>query len=78
MSEIVEGLLLAQARAIGEHSSVELTRNARGEVQIKVSVRTGDAGIETIDDASETAQDIYDLLEAKYIVPLKPPGPAAK
>lgn len=50
----------------GEHHSVELVRNARGDTQIRVSVRTGESGIETPEDASARAQQLYDHLRSVY------------
>jgi len=66
LSEIVELLL---ARGGGEHSSVTLSRNAKGETQIEVTVRTGDTGeITTATQASHEAQTIYDQLRSKYVM----------
>lgn len=57
-------LALMLTRGSGERSSVSLTRNARGETQIEVTVRTGDA--ETIADAERDAREVYDRLRADY------------
>ena len=64
LSEILELLL---TRSASEHSSVELTRNSKGETQIAVTVRTGDAGeIQTAAQAAAEAQTIYDRLRSTY------------
>ena len=64
LSQIVELLL---ARGAHDRSSVSLTRNAKGETQIEVVVRTGEHGtIETVDDAVAKAQQTYDSLRATY------------
>jgi hypothetical protein len=65
-SEIVERLLHALNRGGQEHSSVELTRNAKGDTQIRVSVRTGDEGVETVEAARMKAQEQYDHLRDLY------------
>src|SRR5207237_1179050 len=41
-AEIVERLLHALNRGGQEHSTIELSRNAKGDTQIRVSVRTGE------------------------------------
>lgn len=64
LSEIVELLL---SKGGGEHSSVSLTRNAKGETQIEVTVRTGDSGeITTAAQAAAEARTIYDRLRSAY------------
>ncbi len=64
LSQIVELLL---TRSSGERSAVTLTRNAKGETQIEVHVRTGDSGdVLTVEDAEQRATDAYDRLRAKY------------
>lgn len=61
-----------QASAGGEHSSVELARNARGDTQIKVTVRTGEhEGVETAEQAAAKAKEVYDLLRSFY--PMRSP-----
>ena len=63
-SEIIELLL---TKAGGEHSSVTLTRNAKGETQIEVTVRTGEHGaVTTAAEAAAEAQTIYDGLRSAY------------
>ncbi len=50
-----------------EHSSVTLKTNARGEVQIDVTVRTGETvDVATVDDAAAKARTVFDLLRALY------------
>lgn len=66
LSELVRLQLAALSRHGGEHATVELTRNAKGDVQIRVAARTGEQGIETLEQAAELAQTIYDGLAAKY------------
>lgn len=64
LSQIVEALL---QRGGGEHSSVTLSRNAKGETQIEVAVRTGEtSGLETIEQAEAAAQAVYDRLRIAY------------
>lgn len=64
LSQIVEQLL---ARGGGERSAVTLTRNATGETQIEVKVRTGDDGdVATVEDAERKAGEVYERLQAAY------------
>lgn len=64
LSQIVEKLL---ERGGGEHSSVTLSRNAKGETQIEVVVRTAEQGdVQTAADAATVAQQLYDTLRARY------------
>jgi hypothetical protein len=73
LSQIVELLLQRSPR---DHSSVTLSRNAKGETQIEVVVRTGDAGeIVDVDDALAKAVELYDVARERY--PMLPPAPAA-
>ena len=67
LSEILELLL---TKSSSEHSSVTLSRNARGVTQIEVTVRTGDDGsIKTAADAKAHAQTLYDQLRSAYPMP---------
>lgn len=66
MSETVDKLIAALARGHGDNSSVRLTRNAKGDTQIEVTVRTGEPGVETIEDASLKARLKYDELATLY------------
>lgn len=64
LSQIVELLL---NRGSGEHSSVELSRNAKGETQIAVTVRTAETGdVLTAEQAAAKAIDLYDQLRSRY------------
>lgn len=64
LSDVVAGLL---QRGSSERSSVTLTRNAKGETQIEVVVRTGDTGdVQTITDAEDAARQVYDRLRTAY------------
>lgn len=72
LSQVVEALL---QRGGGEHSSVTLSRNAKGETQIEVAVRTGEtSGLETIEEAEAAAQAVYDRLRAAYPFGAEPAG----
>lgn len=67
LTEVVRELLSAQSKHGGERSMVKLTRNARGDTQIEVAVRTGDtSGIETAADCAAEATRIYDALSMVY------------
>lgn len=64
LSDVVEMLL---AREGGDHSSVDLTRNAKGETQISVTVRSSAGGeINTAGEAAREAVRIYDTLRRRY------------
>jgi hypothetical protein len=64
LSQVVEALL---NRGSSEHSSVTISRNAKGETQLEVVVRTGDAGeVATIEEAETAAQAVYDRLRTAY------------
>ncbi|MBI3936946.1 MAG: hypothetical protein HY323_08210 [Betaproteobacteria bacterium] len=71
LSQVVKGqqsaLLAALNRGRSESSSVELTRNAKGDTQIKVSVSSREG--ESIEATSMRAQDTYDALAQKYAAP---------
>jgi len=52
-----------------EHSSVTLKTNAKGDVQIDVTVRTGETPeVATVDDAAAKAKAVFDVLRALYPV----------
>jgi hypothetical protein len=68
LSEIVELLL---TRSAADHSTVKLTRNAKGDTQIEVSIRTGEAGLDTPELARAKAEETYDHLCRMY----PPSGP---
>lgn len=64
LSHVVEMLL---SRGSGDRSTVTLARNAKGDVQIDVTVRTGDHDeIATVDDAARKAREVFEQLRAKY------------
>jgi hypothetical protein len=68
-SEILRAMLERdRARAAGgEHDSIRLARNAKGDTQIEVVVRTGDSeDIPTIEAAAAKAQEVYDFLGRMY------------
>ncbi len=71
LSEILE-MVLSRGAAAGA-SSVTLTLNAKGETQIEVTVRTGEDGIETVDDAQAKAAAVYAQLREAY-----PPAPPSE
>lgn len=71
LSRLVELQLAALARTGGEHSTVKLTRNARGETQVEVSVRSGERDVETADDAAAKAVELYDALVDRYRLGVK-------
>ncbi len=67
LSHVVEELLASLHKSAGEHSSVRLSRNAKGDTQIEVVVRTGEeAGLETIESAVAKAREVYDGLRSAY------------
>lgn len=64
LSEIVERLL---ARSTQDHSSITLSRNAKGETQIEVVVRSASEGeINTASEAAREAIRLFDTLRARY------------
>jgi hypothetical protein len=74
LSQIVEILLQRSPR---DHSSVSLSRNAKGETQIEVVVRTGDTGeILTVAEAEAEAAEAYDRLRARYPMGVDTAAPA--
>lgn len=78
LSDVVERLL---ARRVGASSSVTLSRGARGQVQIVVTVATGERDDEppTALAAAALAREIYDALADEYPAewPAAPAEPAA-
>jgi hypothetical protein len=67
LSRVTEELLEALRKSGGEHSSVRLARNAKGDTQIEVVVRTGEEShLGTIADAVAQARTIYDELRVAY------------
>lgn len=64
LSDVVDRLL---DRGPTDHSSVTLSRNAKGDTQVEVVVRTGDSGeVQTADQAAAKARELYDTLTAAY------------
>lgn len=63
LSRIVE-LLLSKAPA--DHSTVRLSRNAKGDTQVDVSVRTDEVELPTVEAAEAKAREVYDRLCAAY------------
>lgn len=58
-----------------EHSSVTLKTNAKGEIQIDVTVRTGETPeVATVDDAASKAKAVFDVLRAFYPLGALEPG----
>ena len=50
-----------------DQTTVELTRNAKGDTQVAVQVRTGDDGdVQTWEQASGAATKMYDKLRSQY------------
>lgn len=64
LSEIVDRMLTRSGERA--NSTVTLTRNAKGETQIEVEVRTGEGGIQTIEDASAKAREVYEQARNRY------------
>ena len=65
-SDMIDRLLAALARTGTDHSTVKLSRNAKGDTQIEVSVRTDESECKTIEEARLKAQSVYDLLTSRY------------
>lgn len=66
-TEVARALLHRIASAGGEHSSVEIARNAKGDYQFKVTVRTGEhEGIDTVEAAAGKAAEIVDTLRGLF------------
>lgn len=64
LSRVVEMML---ERGSHGASSVSLSRNAKGETQIEVVVRTSDDGpVRTPEDAQAVAVDVFEALRARY------------
>jgi hypothetical protein len=49
-----------------ENAAIELTRNAKGETQISVGIKTADAGVATLEEAAEKAHEVYDQTRMRY------------
>jgi hypothetical protein len=63
MSQIVELLL---TRSPADHSTIRLSRNAKGDTQVDVSIRTGEPGLETVEQARAKAEETYEHLCKLY------------
>lgn len=64
MSDVLWLLLTKPTR---DHSSVTLSRNAKGETQIEVVVRTGESDeVATIFDAERVAGEVFTRLRTAY------------
>jgi len=73
LSEILAAHLAAMNRSSSEHSSVRLARNARGDTQVEVVVRTGDSpDVSTVDECAAKAADVYDRLRLIYPMNAEP------
>ena len=73
ISEVTRALLAALSKTGGEHSTVRLTRNARGDTQIEVFVSTrATEGVVTVDEAVAQAVEVYDRLRAVYPMSSEP------
>jgi len=59
-----------------EHSEVTLTRNAKGETQVSISMKSSDEGPPSLEAATEQVRDAYDKLRMKY--PMTEGGYSAK
>lgn len=57
-----------EAQAADIRSSIKISRNASGRVQLEVKCRLGDDPMD-LDQLSSQAQAIYDDLAAKYAEP---------
>lgn len=66
-AEVYERLHAAYAPSSGhEDAQVELTRNAKGETQVSVEVKTTAGGIETAQAAAETARTLYEQTRERF------------
>lgn len=64
LSKVLEALLAKREHGM---SSVTLTRNAKGETQIEVVVRTSEDGaVTTIEEAEAVAVRTFDALRNRY------------
>lgn len=65
LSDVVERLLTRTSQ--GSASSVSLTRNAKGQTQVEVTVRAGETDeVTTALEAQQLAQTIYNALCSAY------------
>lgn len=75
LSNVVELAFATLNRTGQDHSTVRLARNAKGDTQIEVSVRTGEQGIDTVEQAAAKARAVYDELARDYPMPPEAPAP---
>lgn len=80
---LTQGQILAafvermRTSATGEHSTVSLKTNAKGDTQVEVSVRTGETeDTATVEEAAAKARTVYDLLRSFY--PMGAPAAAPR
>jgi len=59
-----------------DHSEITLTRNAKGETQVAISMKSSDEGAPTLQAATDQVRDAYDTLRMKY--PMTEGGLSAK
>lgn len=65
--EVYDRLREAYPLAHGhENASIELTRNAKGETQVSVEIKTADGGVATLEEASRKVEDVYDTMRGRY------------
>jgi hypothetical protein len=65
--EVLDRLRAAYPPSAGhDNATVSLARNAKGETQIETTIRTGDGGPRTLDEASTAARDTYERLRSRY------------
>lgn len=75
LSHVVEALLQRQSR---DTSSVSLSRNAKGETQIEVVVRSDpNSDVSTATDALDLAVKLYDKARLRYPYSTEPAGDEA-
>jgi hypothetical protein len=66
-AEVLRAFLVQMQNRGGEHSTIRLARNAKGDTQIEVSVRTGESPeVETVEDAAAKAREVYEALRMLY------------
>ncbi|MCI0346582.1 MAG: hypothetical protein L0221_14230 [Chloroflexi bacterium] len=77
-AEILRGLLSAVNKTGGEHSTIRLSRNAKGDTQFEVSVRTGESdALATAADAQAEAVRLYRMLDELFPMLAKAAGDAS-
>ena len=66
LSEVVRAQFDQLARRTPESSSLELTRNAKGQVQIGITVRTGSPDVDSLEQLEQQATAMFDRLCNRY------------